>query len=483
MSPERFANDVRQVDHRCDVYALGVVGFELLTGTLPIDVRNSSILEAVRAVEQQSPTSLGNVVPSLRGDVEVIIGKALEKDPDRRYQSARELADDICRYMNDQPILARPASAAYRLRKFVSRHRTIVGGIAATITALVFGLVLYAAEARQARTEAAKSQYEADKAMAINNFMTNDFFTMLLTAAQTDPAGERLPVSEMINTAAAGIPEMFSDRPAIEAAVRNEVGTINYNIGSLDQAAEQYEAALQLWESELGPEHPDTLKAVNNLGQVSLRLGLGDDAERLYRRALQGRLNALGESNPYTLATMNNLAELLRGTGRIDQAEVMLRRAYQLQLATSGPDDKQTLIVMANLGSLLAQREHYAEAADLHRTVFETMRRTLGNKHITTLHAQRELSLSLYRLEEFQQAKDLLMPVLHSFEQAFGAAHGETIMARRLMSRIERKSGNIATARDHLNAALTAAKTNSKQLGPLIPKIEQDLKRLKAYVP
>lgn len=141
MSPEQVAGDAANLDGRSDVYALGVVLYELLTGRLPYDVRNCPIPEAARIIRDEEPSRLSSVSPAYRGDIETIVQKALEKDRERRYASATELAADIRRYLSDEPIVARPASALYQLRKFAKRHTVLVGGIAATLSALLLGLV------------------------------------------------------------------------------------------------------------------------------------------------------------------------------------------------------------------------------------------------------------------------------------------------------------------------------------------------------
>ena len=379
-------------------------------------------------------------------------------------RAARDLADDVRRFLNNEPITARPPSRSYLVRKFVSRNRALVGGTLATIVALVAGMVLYANEARLARVEAAKSLYEAEKARTINNFIANDFLSTLLV----DDVVDRANLARFVGHATENVSAMFGDQPALEAAVRNEVGTIYLTTGHYDLAVDEYSLALQLWTDELGREHSDTLKAVNNLGQTYARLGKADLAEPLYRRALDGRQKALGVTHSYTLASMNNLAELLRATGRMNEAEKLMRRALKLQRQEYGADDKHALIMTANLASLLAVRGQHEEAARMRQAVVNTMMDTLGRNHITTMHAKFELAKSLYSMKDYDAAQQILGPPIDTFDRISGAASFDTIKARRLMSRIQRKRGDINAARIELQKAIDAAETDPEKFAEVI---------------
>ncbi|CAN5463337.1 hypothetical protein BH09PLA1_BH09PLA1_31270 [soil metagenome] len=482
MSPEQLSAGEQEIDARCDVYALGVIGYELLGGRLPHQPRSSAVTELIRAIEQDEPARLGLIAPSLRGDVETIFDKALEKDVARRYQSAAELAADIRRYLNDEPVLARPASAMYHFGKFARRNRAVVGGVSATILALAIGLIMYGTQARHARLEAERSRYEADKATAINNFITNDCLMKLIAAVNTRQ-GEGLEVADLLDQATTNVNIMFADQPLAEAAVRNEIATIYYNVGAFDRAAKQFQIAMDRWQAQLGPDHVDTLKAVNNLGQTLMRQRKPELAEPLYVRALQGRRRALGDEDPFTLVSMNNLAELYRATNRLDEAEAMLRQTLDTQRRVHGVLHKNTITTMANLGGLLISRGKTDEALSLHRAAYDASRKTLGEQHLTTLTAATRLGQTLHRAGMQDEAAALLSMAADSFERALGAGSADTVTARRALARVYKSQGKPIEAGKELSRALAAAEAEPQKQVELIREIESDLKKLERASP
>ena len=152
MSPEQVLADPLEIDTRSDVYSLGVILYELLAGRLPYTI-SKKLHEAIQAIREEDPARLSSIEPELRGDIETIVAKALEKDKTRRYASAAELAADIQRYLNDEPIVARPPSASYQLQKFARRHKALVAGVAAVFVVLVGGIVASTLQATRANRE------------------------------------------------------------------------------------------------------------------------------------------------------------------------------------------------------------------------------------------------------------------------------------------------------------------------------------------
>ena len=169
-SPEQIGGGHRDVDVRSDVYALGVILYELLSGRLPIETRACSLPEALRAIREDEPSRLSSFDSAFRGDIDAIVGKALRKEKERRYAGAGALAADIRRFLNSEPILARPPSTLYHLRRFARRNKAVVAGVAATIAALVLGLIVATdfarREARQRRLAEASAE-QAQRALVL----------------------------------------------------------------------------------------------------------------------------------------------------------------------------------------------------------------------------------------------------------------------------------------------------------------------------
>ncbi|MHC4448127.1 MAG: serine/threonine protein kinase, partial [Planctomycetota bacterium] len=286
MSPEQATGDPSELDTRSDVYSLGVVLYELMCGQLPYDLKGKNIPEAVRVIREDNPTPLSSINRTWRGDLGTIVNKALEKEKDRRYQHAAELAADIRHFLRDEPIIARPASTFYQLRKFARRNRALVTGATVAAVALVLGTIVSV-------WKAAEAQSEATKALAVKEFLGG-----VIGATDFIEAGQSLTVVDVLDRAVLRIESAFPDQPETQAEIRHLLGLSYASMSEFDRSLVELRAALNTRRHSLGPAHPDTLESAHDLGRVLWQAKQLEEAEDILRDVVAQRQRTLGENHP-----------------------------------------------------------------------------------------------------------------------------------------------------------------------------------------
>jgi tetratricopeptide (TPR) repeat protein/predicted Ser/Thr protein kinase len=480
MSFEQVKGDPHELDTRTDVYALGVIGHQLLAGRLPYDLKHKTIPEAVRIISEHEPRRLGTVDKAFRGDIEIIIGKALEKDKTRRYQSASNLAADLQRFLSDEPILARPPSAMYQFRKFAKRNKVVVTAMAGIFVVLLAAFIW----TEHAREEAAT---EAQKATAINEF----FGRVLASPDPEDGLGKDVKFWEVLDEAAARLEKgELAGQPEVEGAVRLTLGRTYRRLGDLDaaqvhltsaleitrryvgddhpqtlatmdelalllktrggysEAEPLYRQALEARRRVLGPEHPETLETQHNLAVLLNAQGDDLEAERLYRATLATRRRALGEEHEDTLATMNSLTLLLKSKGNLADAEQLYRKILEIQTRTLGDDHPDTLTSMNNLGALLRARGRTSEAEEFHRRALVTQRRVLGEEHPKTLTSLNNLAIVLRAQDKLDEAEKLYRETVELLRRKLGDRHPKTLTAMKNLATLLHERGKLVEAEE-----------------------------------
>lgn len=452
MSPEQAGGNTDEIDTRTDVYSLGVLLYELLANRLPYELKEKMIHEAVRVIREEEPTHLSSINPHLRGDIETIVTKALEKSRDRRYQTAGELAADIRRYLNDEPIVARPASAMYQFRKFAKRNKALVGGLAATFVVLILGIAgtswgmarAIAAEndekhqrivaekhARRAVTERRKyeqvAQIMQEMISGIDPALAHEHDTYLL--------------SQLLQAATARIEREHVDDPEIELTLRSTIGITYLRIGQLDKARIHLLRAREIAHAQFGENHVETVRSMLDLGSLEIELGQYAQAETTMMRAYEVAKQLLGEEDELALECMNGLAVIHRKLGQYKEAEHLYLRILEQVRANHQEESATTLTVTGNLAALYRDLGRYAEAEELNREVLGKQRQLLGDLDPRTMRTRNNLALLLGRQGRHAEAESMFRDLLQDRQEVEGEDHPNALTTMGNLASLLRSRG------------------------------------------
>jgi len=441
MSPEQVLGEPAEIDTRSDVYSIGLILYGMLAGQLPYTI-GYQVHEAIRTIREEEGTALSSFNRNFRGDIETIVAKALEKDKTRRYASASELAADIRRYLRDEPIVARPASATYQLQKFARRHRALVVGVVAVFLALAIGMVASIWQAVRARRAEASAQ-------AVNDFLQHDVLAQASAFNQSGPgtkADSNLKVRTALDRAAQRIQGKFGKQPAVEASIRSTIGQAYDDLGLFPEARTQLERALQLDRSVLGPEDSATIDTLIRVARVAREQSRYKDADALSTQALEISRRALGERAALTLQAMSGLADVYSDEGKFAQAEALYRQTLDLRRRVQAADDPLVVQDMVGLGRALDLESKYKEAEALYGQAVETRRRVLGAEHPSTLEAMDSLAKVYVDDGKFTQAAAMLEQVVDIERRILGPEHPDTLDTMNTLANVEYQQGKLAQA-------------------------------------
>lgn len=436
MSPEQAVGDTLNLDTRSDVYALGVVLYEILCGEIPYNLKDKAIHEAVRVIQDTNPTKLSRHDPTLRGDIEIIVGKALDKDKDRRYQSVASLSADIRRSLDNQPISARPPSTIYKTTKFVRRNTGLT--ISAAIVLIIFSIgtgfvVTQWIERNEARQLALDNMLTTLNEMDVQKG-TGPALAMRLLNLYSDH-GETIFTGDKESLAVfyTNIGEAYLGYGDYERALSSFVKSYGLNaklyspphpllatglhniaraqffLKDLEQSKGYYERALSMRESLFSlddPEAFDISTTLHHLGSVFLRLKDYDSAIDYYSRSKSIRMSLFGKDSLEVAEVNNSIASFYKFTGQHELAEPIFRDL--LPVLRSLPEDNPKPLwearTLDNLGDTLLKLERYEDAAESYSDALQ-LKQILLEKNSSS-EAQTRLSLAgvYYRMQQYELA-------------------------------------------------------------------------------
>lgn len=519
-SPEQVRGE--SITTASDVYQLGVVLYELLTGVQPYDVEGRTPSEIERIICEEKPTrpstavtqaatassterSFDSVQRQLRGDLDTIVMKALRKEPGRRYESVEQLAEDIRRYLEGRPVSAHPDSWTYRGRKFVRRHRWGVGVVAVILVLLAGYAVTITWHSQQTQEALDRAEAEADKAEQVTGFMIDLFQASDPSVALGDTITARELMERGVQRA-----EQLGDQPEIQAEMLDVVGQVYGRLGRYGEATSVLEQSLALRNERYGRAHPNTASTMVHLASVLRRSGDYSSAEETFREALAIQEETLGPDHPDVAPTRSLLGGVLMAKGQLEEAESSLRRAlvtYEeldepdlidrsetlnilglvlrdkgaweeseaalrealgIREAELGTRDPRVAMSMNNLAMVLRQSGDPEAAEPVYREALAVKRQLYDGAHPSTASTLNGLGLALSDMGDLEGAESVLREALEMRREALGPDHPRTAASLNNLGNVLEEKGYLDDAIEHLTNARSVLIAAVGETHPLV---------------
>ncbi len=455
MSPEQATGDPSLVDVRTDIYSLGLVAYVVLAGELPYDVEGKSVYEAACVIRNVEPRPLRTKHSRLRGDAETVVFKALAKEREDRYASASDFAQDIRRFLADQPIAARAPSTVYQIRKLAKRHKAVVALVAAVAASLVLGVALTSWQARTATRARDEARRAEATARAVNDFLVKD---LLLAADPHTTKGKSVSVSDVLAAAEKNVAERLADSPEIRAAVHAIMGEIDRHLGRLDEAERHFEAEIDLRENVLGRRDAAALEARRNLARTYVERRSHDRAETLARETVERARAILGDDHKDLVRIRMTLAQALASQGKHAEAETIfaeIRAAYD---ASGRPPDSLIASFLSDSADIARKRGDFALAEKGFLEALALFRSFEGDVHPDVARVLGLLGSLYANWNRSDDALARLDECLAIQRKLFGDDHADLVVTLGIASAALASKGDLAASEARSGEALLMAR-------------------------
>ncbi len=465
-SPEQARDEA--ISTVSDVYALGVILYQLLTGHQPYHFASTSPAEIARVIcdtlpekpstvidkkekEPITPESVSAVregsVEKLRqrlaGDLDNIVLKALRKEPDQRYGSVEQFADDITRHLEGRPVHARKGTWSYRASRFVRRHKYAV-----TAASIFFALVLGFGVVT--KVQANRIALERDKAEQVSKFLVEIF----QVSDPNEARGDTITVREILDRGADKIATELKEQPLVQAALMNTIGRVYQNLGFYDRATTLLERTLETRQQALGEVNLEVAESLNALAQLWNLRADHATAERLCREALALRRQLLGEENLPVAESLNILGSILQNQAKQLQADTLYNEALTIRRKLLGNEHPSIAESMHQLGAIKTDLRNYNEAESYYRGALALREKLYGREHPLFCQSLNALGSMLIYKGDFADAESLLSQNLELRRKVLGNEHPDVATSLGNLAAVLRMKGNLVAAEPLYREAL-----------------------------
>jgi len=451
-SPEQLQGRPEDVDVRSDVYGLGVILFQLLTGALPYDVSGTLVAVAMQIMggEPRRPSAVDD---SVGHELDAIVAKALEKRPKDRYQSVAELSADVENFLRGDPVLARSDSGLYVLRKRMRRHRLPLAALSLIFLSLVTATIVSSVFWRRSEADRERVTRERNHLQEVR-----DFQARMIAMANPYTDGHLVTVAELLDSAARDLAGEYEKQPDLRAELEMTVADSYAGLALYELAARHYAEAWALFRELRGEDDPVTIDARVGLVGARAHSEPGEQTHRDLVDMMGLCRELLGPDHRTTLLATTTLARLLQDQGKLAEAEALFRQNVEVQEPFEEERMDDFLTSLQNLAACYLTQVRYEEAEEIQRQVYEWRDRVLGSEHSATLTAANVLGQTWTYLGRHEEAEDLLRRTLDSRRRIYGDRSWVTCHSLNALGLCLMAGGEYEEAREVLTEAVATGK-------------------------